>query len=119
MTAEPYHGYARVAAAFHPALAAPDPAQAPAGGIAPGALIDPAARVGPGCRVAAGAVVEADAELGPRCRIAANAVIGAGVVVGADCHDRAGRDAQPLPGRRPGGDPRRRADRAGRLRLRA
>ena len=85
LTAEPYHAYARVAAAFHPEAAAPDPGHARAGGIAPGALIDPGARLGPGCAVAPGAVIERAAELGPRCRIAANAVIGAGVVLGADC----------------------------------
>jgi UDP-3-O-[3-hydroxymyristoyl] glucosamine N-acyltransferase len=85
LTASPYHGYARVAAAFHPEAAAPGPDHPPAAGIAPGAIIHPAAIVGEGCRVAAGAVVEAGAEIGARCRIGANAVIGAGVVLGADC----------------------------------
>jgi UDP-3-O-[3-hydroxymyristoyl] glucosamine N-acyltransferase len=84
LTAEPYHAYARVAAAFHPDAAAPDARHAPIAGIASAAVIDPVAQIGPGCEVAAGAVVERAAELGPRCRIAANAVIGAGVVVGAD-----------------------------------
>ena len=85
VTPEPYHGYARVAAAFHPGAAAPDAAHPPAGGISPAAAIDPAARLAPGCAVAAGAVVEAGAAIGPRCRIAAGAVVGAGVVSGADC----------------------------------
>jgi len=85
VTPEPYQAYARVAAAFHPQAAAPTAGHAPAGGIAPGALIDPEARLGRGCAVAAGAVIERAAELGPRCRIGANAVIAAGVVVGADC----------------------------------
>ena len=85
LTASPYHGYARVAAAFHPEAAAPSPDHPPAPGIAAGALIHPEAVVGAGCRIAAGAVVEAGAEVGARCRIGANAVIGAGVVLGADC----------------------------------
>jgi UDP-3-O-[3-hydroxymyristoyl] glucosamine N-acyltransferase len=85
LTASPYHGYARVAAAFHPGAAAPGPDHPPAAGIAPGAIIHAAAIVGEGCRVAAGAVVAAGAEVGARCRIDANAVIGAGVVLGADC----------------------------------
>ena len=61
-----------------------------------------------GCRVAAGAVIEAGAEIGARCRIGANAVIGAGVALGAGLPDRPRRHPQPLPARRPGGDPRRR-----------
>jgi UDP-3-O-[3-hydroxymyristoyl] glucosamine N-acyltransferase len=85
ITAEPYRGYARIAARFHPEAAAPDAGHPPRAEIAAGASIDPQAKVGPGCRIAAGAVIEACAEVGPRCRIAANAVIGAGVCLGADC----------------------------------
>jgi UDP-3-O-[3-hydroxymyristoyl] glucosamine N-acyltransferase len=85
LTAEPYRGYARVAAAFYPGAAAPDPQHPPRAGIAAGALIDPAARLGEGCRVAAGAVLEEGAVLGARCRIGATAVIGEGVVLGSDC----------------------------------
>jgi UDP-3-O-[3-hydroxymyristoyl] glucosamine N-acyltransferase len=85
ITDEPYRGYAKIAARFHPAAAAPSADHPPRAGIAPGAQIDPAARIGEGCRIAAGAVIEAGAEIGPRCRIDANAVIGAGVRLGADC----------------------------------
>lgn len=85
LTAQPYHGYARVAAALHPAAAAPGSDHPPLAGVAAGAIVDEAAIVDPSCRIAAGAVIEAGAEVGPRCRIGANAVIGAGVRLGADC----------------------------------
>jgi UDP-3-O-[3-hydroxymyristoyl] glucosamine N-acyltransferase len=85
LTGQPYHGYARIAAAFYPDAAAPDPDHPPAAELAAGALIHPTATLGECCRVAAGAVIEAGAKLGARCRIGANAVIGAGVVLGGDC----------------------------------
>jgi UDP-3-O-[3-hydroxymyristoyl] glucosamine N-acyltransferase len=85
LTAEPYHGYARVAAALHPEAAAPGPDHPPTPAVAAGAIVDRDAVLDPSCRVAAGAVIEALAELGPRCRIGANAVVGAGVRLGADC----------------------------------
>jgi UDP-3-O-[3-hydroxymyristoyl] glucosamine N-acyltransferase len=72
VTAEPYVGWARVAALFHP----PPPVAA---GIHPSAVVDPSAEIGPLSVVGAGAVI------GPRCRIGPLAVIGAGVVLGADC----------------------------------
>ncbi|MEO5335565.1 MAG: UDP-3-O-(3-hydroxymyristoyl)glucosamine N-acyltransferase [Magnetospirillum sp. WYHS-4] len=78
VTREPYHGYAKVARAFHP-----EPALVP--GIHPVAAVDPTARLGAGCQVDAGAAIGARAEVGARCRIGANAVIGDGVVVGDDC----------------------------------
>jgi UDP-3-O-[3-hydroxymyristoyl] glucosamine N-acyltransferase len=84
ITDEPYRGYARIAARFHPAAAAPSADHPPQAEVSPGAHIDPGARIGPGCRIAGGAVIEAGAEIGPRCRIDANAVIGAGVQLGAD-----------------------------------
>jgi UDP-3-O-[3-hydroxymyristoyl] glucosamine N-acyltransferase len=85
LTAEPYHAYARIAAALHPELAAPSPDHPPAAGLAPGAIVDSSATVHPSCQVAAGAVIEAGVEIGARCRIGANAVIGAGVRLGPDC----------------------------------
>lgn len=84
-TPEPYHAYARIAAAFYPEAGAPSPLQPPLAGIATGAVIDPEASIGLDCRIAAGAVIEAQAEIGARCRIGANAVIGQGVVLGSDC----------------------------------
>jgi UDP-3-O-[3-hydroxymyristoyl] glucosamine N-acyltransferase len=85
VTAEPYHAYARVAAALHPEAAAPGPDHPPAAGLAAGAIVGRGASLDPSCEVAAGAVIEAGAEIGARCRIGANAVIGAGVRLGPDC----------------------------------
>ncbi len=78
VTAEPYLGWARVAALFHP----PPPLQP---GIHPAAVIDPAAQVDPTAEIGPLVVVGAGAIIGPRCRVAASAVIGAGVVLGPDC----------------------------------
>ena len=77
-TAEPYVGWARVAALFHP-----EPPTTP--GIHPAALVDPAARVDASAEIGPFAVIGAGAEIGPRCRIGPGAVIGEGVVLGADC----------------------------------
>ena len=83
---DPYRSFARIAAAFYPEQGPPgDGVARSEGEIAPGAQIDPDAKLGPECQIAPGAVLEAGAELGPRCRIGANAVLGRGVVLGADC----------------------------------
>ncbi|CAA7616029.1 UDP-3-O-(3-hydroxymyristoyl)glucosamine N-acyltransferase [Magnetospirillum sp. UT-4] len=79
LSADPYRAYARIAQAFYPVSLAPEP------WIAPGAVIDPSARLGEGCRVEPGAVIGAGAEIGARCRIGPNVVIGHGVVLGEDC----------------------------------
>ncbi len=71
----PYRAYAVAAQAFYP-----EPP--PAAGVAPGAVIDPSARIGEGSAIEANAVVGARAELGRACVIGANAVIGPGVVLG-------------------------------------
>ncbi len=78
VTPEPYLGWARVAALFHPAA----PLQP---GIHPAAVVDPAAQVDATAEVGALAVVEAGAVIGARCRVAAGAVIGPGVMLGPDC----------------------------------
>lgn len=78
VTPEPYLGWARVAALFHP-LPAARPGIHPSAVIDETASIDPSAEIGPLC------VVEAGAEIGPGCRIGPSAVIGAGVVLGRDC----------------------------------
>jgi len=78
VTAEPYLGWARVAALFHPEP--PPHAGAHAAAVIDAeALVDPSAEIGPL------AVIGAGATIGPRCRIGAAAVIGPGVVLGADC----------------------------------
>lgn len=78
VTDQPYVGWAKVAALFHP----PPPVSP---GIHPTAVvgedtsIDPSAEVGPFC------LIESGVEIGARCRIGPNAVIGRGVVLGPDC----------------------------------
>jgi UDP-3-O-[3-hydroxymyristoyl] glucosamine N-acyltransferase len=83
VTTEPYLGWARVAALFHPAPPL-EPGIHPSAWAAPGAAIDPSAEIGPFACIGAGAGV------GPRCRVGPHAVIGAGVVLGADCRIGAG-----------------------------
>ena len=77
-TTDPYSGWARVAALFHP----PPPVQPgihPSAVLAESALVDPSAEIGPL------AVIGANAVIGPRCRIGAAAVIGEAVSMQADC----------------------------------
>ncbi|MGB0670238.1 MAG: UDP-3-O-(3-hydroxymyristoyl)glucosamine N-acyltransferase [Rhodospirillales bacterium] len=78
LTKDPYHAYARIAAAFHPV-------PAPVAGISPSAHVDEAAVLGEGCSIKAGVVIGAGAEIGARVVIEANTVIGEGVVIGDDC----------------------------------
>ncbi|NWG25542.1 MAG: UDP-3-O-(3-hydroxymyristoyl)glucosamine N-acyltransferase [Pseudorhodoplanes sp.] len=78
VTREPYAGWARVAALFHPVPPV-------ASGIHPSAVVDDTASVDPSAELGPLCVVEAGAEIGPGCRIGAGAVIGSGVVLGRDC----------------------------------
>jgi UDP-3-O-[3-hydroxymyristoyl] glucosamine N-acyltransferase len=77
-TTEPYAGWARVAALFHP-VPPVSPGIHPSAIVAEGALVDPSTEIGPLC------VIETGAEIGPGCRIGPCTVIGRGVVVGRDC----------------------------------
>jgi UDP-3-O-[3-hydroxymyristoyl] glucosamine N-acyltransferase len=78
VTTDPYAGWARVAALFHPEPCV-RPGIHPSAIIAEGASIDPSAEIGPLC------VIEAGAEIGPGCRLGACVVIGRGVIIGRDC----------------------------------
>jgi UDP-3-O-[3-hydroxymyristoyl] glucosamine N-acyltransferase len=78
VTVEPYAGWARVAALFHPALPVA-PGIHPSAIVASNAVVDPSAEIGPLV------VIESGAEIGPGCRIGPCAVVGNGVVVGPDC----------------------------------
>ena len=78
VTAEPYLGWARVAALFHP-TPPPRPGRHPTAVVDAEAQVDPSAEIGPL------AVIGARASIGARCRIGPAAVIGEGVVLGADC----------------------------------
>ncbi|MFY9642591.1 MAG: UDP-3-O-(3-hydroxymyristoyl)glucosamine N-acyltransferase [Rhodomicrobium sp.] len=75
---EPYEGWARVAALFHPVRPV-RPGIHPSAIVAEDAFVDPSAEIGPLT------VIEAGAEIGPGCRIGPCAVIGSGVVIGPDC----------------------------------
>ena len=78
VTRNPYLGYAKAAAAFHP-----EPDATP--GLAETAVVEPGAVLGNGVSIGHHAVIEAGAEIGAGTRIGANSVIGAGVVIGTDC----------------------------------
>ncbi len=78
VTAQPYAGWAKVCALFHP-LPPPRPGIHPSAVIEDGAQIDPMAEIGPLVVVGAGA------EIAAGCRVGAGSVIGPGVVLGADC----------------------------------
>jgi UDP-3-O-[3-hydroxymyristoyl] glucosamine N-acyltransferase len=78
VTADPYVGWARVCALFHPV----PPAK---GGVHPSAVVGEGARIDPSAEIGPLVVIGARAEIGPRCRIAPGAVLGEGVVLGPDC----------------------------------
>nr|WP_270937757.1 UDP-3-O-(3-hydroxymyristoyl)glucosamine N-acyltransferase [Roseomonas sp. MO-31] len=104
VTAQPYLGFARIAARLHPRAAARP-------GIHPTAVVDPTATLGPGCEIGPYAVISAGAELGAGCVIGPHAVVGEGVVLGEGCrigahaslsHCLAGRGVVLHPGARVG-----------------
>ncbi len=104
VTPEPYLGWARVAALFHP-----EPPASP--GRHPSALVDPTADVDPTAEIGPLVVIGPGARIGARCRIAALAVIGEGVRMGTDCrigshaslsHALLGDRVRLLPGARVG-----------------
>ncbi len=78
VTDQPYAGWARVAALFHPV---PPPRL----GVHPTAFVAEDARVDASAEIGPFALVEAGAEVGARCRIGPYAAIGEGVVLGPDC----------------------------------
>lgn len=78
ITKEPYVGWAKIAALFHPPVSA-DPSHHPNAHIDASAQIDPSAEIGPGC------VIAANVQIGARTIIGPLACIGAGVIIGADC----------------------------------
>jgi UDP-3-O-[3-hydroxymyristoyl] glucosamine N-acyltransferase len=101
---QPYLGWARVAALFHP----PPPATP---GVHPTAVVHPEAQIDLTAEIGPFVVVEAGAEIGASCRIAAGAFIGSGVVLGPDCrigahasvsHTIAGARVYVYPGARIG-----------------
>ena len=81
VTREPYIGWARVSAMFHPA-----PPATP--GIHPSAIVDATARIDPTAEIGPYAVIGARAEIGAFCAVGPGACIGAGVLIAA--HTRIG-----------------------------
>ena len=78
VTTEPYAGWARVAALFHPV-----PPVLP--GIHPTAVVAESAKVDPTAEIGPLSIIEDAAEIGARCRIGPGAIVGSGVLVGRDC----------------------------------
>ncbi len=78
VTEQPYVGWARVAALFHP-----EPPVAP--GIHPTALVAADAVIDPGAEIGPFTVIGPRAEIAAGCRIGSHVAIGAGVVIGRDC----------------------------------
>ena len=78
LTKEPYKAFARAAQAFYPAKPVIP-------GIAPTAIIGPAATVPADCEIGPYVVIEAGARLGARCQIGAHTVLGQAVELGDDC----------------------------------
>lgn len=78
VTPEPYLGWAKAAALFHPPPP-PRPGVHPSAAVDPAAIVDATAELGPLC------VVEDGAEIGAGCRIGPGAVIGPGVILGPGC----------------------------------
>jgi UDP-3-O-[3-hydroxymyristoyl] glucosamine N-acyltransferase len=78
VTPEPYAGWARVAALFHPVPPIHSGIH-PSAFVAEGACVDPSAEVG------AFALIETGAEIGARCWISPYTFVGSGVVIGPEC----------------------------------
>lgn len=76
--AEPYVGWAKVAALFYP-FPVPKP------GVHASAVIDPAARIDPSVEIAPGVVIEAGVEIGAGTSIGALTHVASGVIIGRDC----------------------------------
>ena len=77
-TAEPYAGWAKVAALFHPI-----PPVQPGAHLT--AVVDPTAEVDASAEIGPFAVIGARTRIGPRCRIGTHVTIGDGVIMGRDC----------------------------------
>ena len=78
VTTEPYAGWARVAALFHPA-----PPVSP--GVHPSAVVGEAAHIDPSAEVGPFSLIDAGAEIGAGCRIGPFVAIGPGVMLGPEC----------------------------------
>lgn len=102
----PYRSYALAAQAIYPETPG-------AASIAPGALIDPSAKLGQGCVVDHNAVIGPGVVIGDNCWIETGAVIGRNVKIGSNCriglnatvtHTHIGDHVRIYPGARIGQD---------------
>jgi len=78
VTPEPYVGWAKISALFHPF-----PAAKP--GIHPSAVVDAAAQIDPSAEIGANSVIGPGVEIGPGSIIGPLCSIAEGVVIGAEC----------------------------------
>jgi UDP-3-O-[3-hydroxymyristoyl] glucosamine N-acyltransferase len=76
----PYLTYARIASAFYPSLGNEQ------SDIESDELLHPTAEIGAGSTIAPGVIINKAAKIGTNVRIDANAVVGPGVIIGDDCH---------------------------------
>jgi UDP-3-O-[3-hydroxymyristoyl] glucosamine N-acyltransferase len=78
VTPEPYVGWARVSALFHPPVEG-------AAGVHPSAIVDATAVIDASAEIGPGAVIGARVEIGAGSKVGPLAVIGDGVVIGKAC----------------------------------
>lgn len=78
LTDEPYHAYARVAAAYYPVKKSETCVHS-------SAIVSESARVGAGVSIGPNVVISDGAEIGNGTEIGANTTIGSGVNIGANC----------------------------------
>jgi len=93
VTPAPYRAFVAVAQALYPGAMRPSSLFG-VSGVAPSALVHPAARVEAGVTIDPAAVIGPHAEIGSGTQIAATAVIGPNVRIGRDCNIGAGATIQ-------------------------
>ena len=93
ISARPHTAFAVAGELLHPSAMRPEPMTS-AAGIAPGAYVDPEARLEAGVSVEPMAVVGKGAEIGEGTHIGPGAIIGAGVRIGRNCSIAAGATVQ-------------------------
>jgi UDP-3-O-[3-hydroxymyristoyl] glucosamine N-acyltransferase len=90
----PHTAFALAGELLHPSAMRPEAMTSASGGVAPGAYIDPTARLEADVTVEPMAVIGKDAEIGEGSHIGPGAVIGAGVRIGRNCTIAAGATVQ-------------------------
>lgn len=93
LSKRPHTAFAIAGALLHPSAMRPE-RMTSANGVAPGAFVDPEARLEANVVVEPTAVIGKGAEIGEGTHIAPGAIIGAGVRIGRDCTISAGASIQ-------------------------